>query len=333
GLRVVLRVTDPDASAGLLGSSDAAHIPASVPGRCYVRSGETAPRPAQCARVGGPRPARGTSAAHRPTVVTLAWRDLGHPLPGPRGGGAGGADGEPGTATDLGVLVQAVDEAARRAAIARRPSAWSDTLPDRVPLTPRTAAGGSVVEVPPIPFGVTEPPGTRSHDPLTLDLAGGGHLYLAGARRSGRSTALRTVAGSLAAACSPYDVHLYAVDCSTNVLLPLASLPHCGAVVGRDQPDRCERLLTVLAAEVDRRRRVFAEAGFASLAEQRAAVAATDRLPWMVLLLDRWEDFLGAFGEHDRERVADRVARLLAEGADAGLRAVVTGGRSGLGGR
>src|SRR5690606_12641296 len=164
------------------------------------------------------------------------------------------------------------------------------------------------------------------------------------------------------------DVHLYAVDCGANALLPLLSLPHCGAVVGRDQPDRCERLLTVLAAEVDRRRRVFAEAGFASLAEQRAAVAATDRLPrmvllldrrrrvfaeagfaslaeqraavaatdrlpWMVLLLDRWEDFLGAFGEHDRERVADRVARLLAEGADAGLRAVVTGGRSGLGGR
>ncbi|MCP9967423.1 hypothetical protein LUX57_21770 [Actinomadura madurae] len=111
------------------------------------------------------------------------------------------------------------------------------------------------------------------------------------------------------------------------------SLPHCGAVVTRDQLDRCERLLTALTAEVARRQQLLAEAGFASLAEQRAAVAATDRLPWMVLLLDRWEGFLGAFEHYDYGRLVDQVIRLLREGAAAGLRAVFTGDRSGLGGQ
>ncbi|MFC6931797.1 FtsK/SpoIIIE domain-containing protein [Actinomadura yumaensis] len=186
------------------------------------------------------------------------------------------------------------------------------------------------MDVPPVAFGITDLPAVQSREPLALDLSGGGHLYLAGSSQSGRSTALRTIAGSVAAACSPYDVHLYAVDCGANALLPLVSLPHCGAVVTRDQLDRCERLLTALSAEVARRQQLLAEAGFASLPEQRAAVAATDRLPWMVLLLDRWEGFLAAFEHYDYGRLVDQALRLLREGAAVGLRAVFTGDRSGL---
>ena len=336
GLRIALRVTGPDESADVLGSPEAAQIPRSTPGRCYVRSGAAAPQPVQSARVGGRRP--GTGAGHRgPTVLPLPWQGLGHPLPAPRealhGGLHGAGGGAPADLTDLGVLVQAVNEAARRAGIARLPSPWLSPLPERVTLAPRTAAGGSVVDVPPIPFGVTDLPAVQSREDLTFDLASGGHLYIAGSAQSGRSTALRTIAGSLASTCSPYDAHLYAVDCGANALLPLVSLPHCGAVVTRDQLDRCERLVTALAAEVARRRQLFAEAGFTSLAQQRAAVAATDRLPWMVLLLDRWEGFLGAVEHYDYGRLLDQVIRLLRDGAAVGLRAAFTGDRSGLGGQ
>ncbi|MFA1539622.1 FtsK/SpoIIIE domain-containing protein [Actinomadura monticuli] len=325
-LRIALRVTDPDESADVLDSPDAAQISKSTPGRCYIRSGVSAPQPVQSARIGGRRP--GDAGATGPSVLPLPWQGLGHPLPAPRDP----AD-DTTLATDLGVLVQAIDEAARRAGIARRPSPWLNPLPERIRLTTRTAAGGSVVDVPPIRFGITDLPGVQSREELGLDLATGGHLYLAGSAQSGRSTALRTIAGSLAASCSPYDAHLYAIDCGANALLPLISLPHCGAVVTRDQLDRCERLLTALTAEVARRQQLLAEAGFASLAEQRAAVAATDRLPWTVLLLDRWEGFLGAFEHYDYGRLVDQAVRLLREGAAVGLRGVFTGDRSGLGGQ
>ncbi|TDD64300.1 cell division protein FtsK [Actinomadura darangshiensis] len=327
-LRIALRLTDPDESAGVLGSAEAAQISMSTPGRCYLRAGTAPPRRVQSARIGGRRPGAGAGSGE-PVVLPLPWQGLGHPFPGPREP----ADDDPTPGTDLGVLVQAIDEAARRAGIARQPSPWLNPLPERVALAPRTAAGGSVVDVPPIPFGVTDLPAAQAREDLALDLASGGHLYLAGSARSGRSTALRTIAGSLAGGCSPYDAHLYAVDCGANALLPLTSLPHCGAVVTRDQLDRCERLLTALTAEVGRRRRLLAEAGFGSLAEQRAAVAATDRLPWMVLLLDGWDGFLGAFEHHDHGRLVDQITGLLTEGAAVGLRAVFTGDRSGLGGR
>ncbi|MBT2210613.1 FtsK/SpoIIIE domain-containing protein [Actinomadura sp. NEAU-AAG7] len=321
-LRVALRVTDPDESTDVLDSPEAAQISKSTPGRCYVRSGGSL-HAVQSARIGGRRPG---ATDRRTTILPLPWQRLGRPLPAPR-------EAPDDLATDLALLVEAIDEAARRAGIARQPSPWLNPLPDQVRLTPRTAAGGSVADVPPIPFGVTDLPAVQSREELALDLTTGGHLYLAGSAQSGRSTALRTIAGALAGACSPYDAHLYAIDCGAGALLPLISLPHCGAVVSRDQLDRCERLLTALSAEVARRQQLLAGAGFASLPEQRAAVAATDRLPWMILLLDRWEGFLGAFEHYDYGRLVDQTLRLLREGAAVGLRAVFTGDRSGLGGQ
>ncbi|MEV5569219.1 FtsK/SpoIIIE domain-containing protein [Spirillospora sp. NPDC052269] len=328
-LRIALRVTDPDESTDVIDAPEAAQIGKATPGRCYVRSGVDEPRLVQTARVGGRRPAPGAPAG-RADIHTIGWQGLGRPLPGPRGA-LDDASAE--SVTDLAVLVRAVEDAARRAGIARQPSPWLTPLPERVRLEPRTAAGGSVVDVPAIPFGVTDLPSVQSREPLVADLVKGGHLYLAGTARSGRSTALRTFAGSLAAACSPFDAHLYAIDCGAGALLPLVSLPHCGAVVTRDQLDRCERLLTALGAEVSRRQQLLAEAGFASLSEQRATVAAADRLPWMVLLLDRWEGFVGAFDTYDYGRLIDMALRLLREGAAVGLRAVFTGDRTGLTGQ
>ncbi|WP_030174783.1 FtsK/SpoIIIE domain-containing protein [Spirillospora albida] len=323
-LRIALRVTDPDESTDVLDAPDAAHISKTTPGRCYVRSGAAAPHAVQSARIGGRRPG---ATGREPLVLPLPWQGLGRPLPAPR------EAADDSTVTDLSTLVQAIDEAARRAGIDRQPSPWLNPLPEQVRLSPRTAAGGSVVDVPPIAFGITDLPAIQSREELALDLPSSGHLYIAGSAQSGRSTALRTIAGSLTGAVSPYDAHLYAIDCGAGALLPLIGLPHCGAVVTRDQLDRCERLLTALTAEVARRQQLLAEAGFASLAEQRAAVAATDRLPWMVLLLDRWEGFLGAFEHYDYGRLVDQTLRLLREGAAVGLRAVFTGDRSGLGGQ
>ncbi|MFI0447763.1 FtsK/SpoIIIE domain-containing protein [Actinomadura sp. 6N118] len=329
-LRIALRVTDPDESTDVLDSPEAAQISKATPGRCYIRSGASSLHAVQSARIGGRRPGTGPAVAAPATVLPVPWQGLGRPLPALR---ESLDDADTGMVTDLAVLVQSIAEAARREGIERQPSPWLTPLPDKVRLAPRTAAGGSVVDVPPIAFGITDLPAVQSREPLTLDLTGGGHLYLAGASQSGRSTALRTIAGSLAGACSPYDAHLYAIDCGANALLPLVSLPHCGAVVGRDQLDRVERLITALAAEIARRQQLLAEAGFASLAEQRSAVAAPDRLPWMVLMLDRWEGFVGAFEHYDYGRLVDAVLRLLREGAAVGLRAVFTGDRSGLSGQ
>ncbi|MDN3357076.1 FtsK/SpoIIIE domain-containing protein [Actinomadura sp. DC4] len=325
-LRVALRVTDPDESSDVLDDPSAARISKSAPGRCYVRSGAAAPVAVQAARIGGRRP--GNVAAVPAQVVPLPWARLGHSL-----SLAAPAEDESSMVTDLKVLVSAIREACDRAGVEEQAPPWLEPLPPVVTLDDLPAVFADEDDVAPLAFGLTDLPSAQSRSALTLDLVHGGHLYVAGSSRSGRSTVLRTLAGALASSCSPADVHLYAIDCGANALLPLVALPHCGAVVGRDQIERMERLLARLHTEVSRRQQALAATGFASLAEQRAAVAPSERFPWMVLMLDRWEGFVSAFENYDYGRLIDAVLRLLREGSAVGLRAVFTGDRSGLGGQ
>ncbi|WP_214408778.1 FtsK/SpoIIIE domain-containing protein [Sphaerisporangium fuscum] len=330
-LRIALRVTDTTESADVIGGPEAAHISKSTPGRCYVRSGSGPAQAVQTARVGGRVPQAGRRASG-PKIVEVGWRDLGHPLRG-----ALTEAGEPtgGDTSDLAVLADALVEAARLAGVREQPSPWLPPLDERVLLDGLAPAPQPGEEVPPLPFGVTDLPWAQDRRPLVLDPAHGGHLLIAGTARSGRSTALRTLAGSIALHASAEDVHLHAIDCGSGALLPLVALPHCGAVVTRDQLDRVERLLTRLRDEVGRRQQVLAEAGYASLAEARQADRRGTgdpalRMPWLVLLVDRWEGFTAAFEGYDYGRLLDALMQLLREGPAVGLRAVVTSDRSGL---
>jgi S-DNA-T family DNA segregation ATPase FtsK/SpoIIIE len=267
-------------------------------------------------------------------VVDVNWRSLGRPLPSPL------VVAQESDVTDLTILADAVIEANRLARVPEQPRPWLEPLPSHLVLTdlkPSTTAhpngigmpprheSGSFVEVPPLAFGMTDQPWAQDRRPLALDLAHGGHLLIAGSSRSGRSTALRTIAGAIAAHASPADVHVHAIDCGSGALLPLMAMPHCGAVVTRDQLDRVERLLTRLRAEVGRRQQLLAEAGHASLAEYRLA---GHRLPWLVFMLDRWEGYVAAFESYDYGRLPEALLQLLREGPAVGLRAVVTGDRS-----
>ncbi|MEU6996992.1 FtsK/SpoIIIE domain-containing protein [Nonomuraea sp. NPDC046570] len=308
-LRIALRVTEAGESADVIDLPDAAHISKATPGRCYVKSGAGAAVAVQTAWVGG-RAAGGAPGQVR--VVEVGWPELGRPLPAapePEGAAA---------VTDLTVLADALVEAARLAGVPEQASPWLPPLPARV-VAPES---GDSLE-----YGVTDLPWAQDRRPLALDLERGGHLLIAGASRSGRSTALRTIAGAIAAGASPADVHLHAIDCGSGALLPLVALPHCGAVVTRDQLDRVERLLTRLRQEVGRRQQLLAEAGHASLAEYRQAGHA---LPWLVLMLDRWEGYVAAFEGYDYGRLTEALLQLLREGPAVGLRAIVTGDRSAL---
>ncbi|MGC5013651.1 FtsK/SpoIIIE domain-containing protein [Streptosporangium sp. DT93] len=334
-LRIALRVTESAESADVIGRPDASYIPKSAPGRCYVKSGAGAAAAVQTARIGGRSPGA-AGGESRVRISEIGWRDLGRPRPVQAGA-------ESGHVTDLSLLVDALVEAAGVAGVAEQPSPWLDPLPDLLtvpglvpPVGDRSGGlpGGGlpyrpgVAEVPPLAFGVTDLPWAQDRRALALDLAHGGHLLVAGAPRSGRSTALRTLAGAIAGGASPDDVHLHAIDCGSGALLPLVAMPHCGAVVTRDQLDRVERLLARLRAEVGRRQQLLAEAGYASLAELRAT--GGPRLPWLVLMLDRWEGFVAAFEGYDYGRLIDALMQLLREGPAVGLRAVVTGDRSAL---
>jgi S-DNA-T family DNA segregation ATPase FtsK/SpoIIIE len=324
-LRLCLAVTRESESRDVIDSPLAATISRTTPGRAYARTGHADLTPFQAARVGGRRPAV-VAADEAPTVTLVPAAEVGDPVP-PSMDIDGRED-----VTDLSLLVDACRAAADRLGIKPPQPPWLPPLPTLLTLDDLPAATVDAGEIPSLVFGLCDVPETQSRRPLSFDVTSSTHLMVLGSARSGRTTALRALAAAVARTTSPDDVHLYAIDPGAG-LGSLLALPHTGAVVGREGPERVERLLTWLAAEVTRRQAALGAAGHAGLAEQRAAAAPADRLPHLLLMLDRWEAFVAAYQDLDAGRLIDLLYRLLREGPAAGLHVVLTADRTGLVGR
>ncbi|HUR75071.1 MAG TPA: FtsK/SpoIIIE domain-containing protein [Sporichthya sp.] len=332
-LRIALRVTDTAESADIIDASDAARISKSTPGRAYARLGHNSLLPFQAGRIGGRRPGAVSSAAAEPFVSVLAGDALG--LPRPVRPDAGRTTPEEPT-TDLSVLVDAIRDANAALGIPAQPSPWLPALGNLVllddllrPDAPTDLAG----TLRPAPFAVVDVPAEQRREVWTVDLPSFGHLFVAGAPRTGRSQTLRTIAGSLARENSSADVHLFGLDCGNGALLALRSLPHCGAVVRSSETERAKRLLDRLMTEMRARMTLLGERHVTDISEQRASAVEGDRLPHLVVLIDRWEGFLASLGELDGGALTDSVLNLAREGASAGIHLIVSGDHTLLGGR
>lgn len=337
-LRIALRVTDANESKDVIDAAESATIGPDQPGRGYARLGHSSLLPFQAGRVGGARPAATPAedvVREAPLVWPVDWAVVGHTAPGRRKEeGKQTDEGE----TDLSVLVEAIAGATGLRGIAPQHSPWLPELPAPVTL----AALRDLVDAKPdesrvtgwsTPWVLEDHPADQAQRPREFTLGTSGHLYIAGGARSGRSTALRTIAVGLAEVTRSRDLHLYGLDCGNGALLPLAALPHTGAVVQRTEVERASRLLERLGDEVKRRQDVLGRAGYADIDEQREAAAPDERLPYVVLLLDRWEGFVSDLSEVDVGRLNDRMLGLLREGASVGIHVIVSGDRSLLSGR
>ncbi|WP_375492705.1 FtsK/SpoIIIE domain-containing protein [uncultured Jatrophihabitans sp.] len=329
-LRIALRVTDDNDSSDVIESGDAVTISKSVPGRAYARLGHSSLLPFQSSRVGGrPRGEGGRGAVRsRP----FAWANMSAPAPAK----ADDDEDDMSIPSDLATLVATLQTAAEQAGVDTPPSPWLPPLAETLTLDDAHELDFTTPDRPdmaPLTFGVVDIPSEQARSRATWDPVTGGHLVFVGAPRSGRSTALRAFAGAVAREADITDVHLYGVDCGNNALLPMLALPHTGAVVTRDQPDRLSRLTTRLLSAISERQQLLAEHGFADVAEQRAATASQDRLPYLVVLFDRWEGFLAAYDGVDAGVLIDNWQQILQEGTGVGVKVIVSCDRTALTGR
>ena len=328
GLRVALRVEDPADSTEVLDVPDAARIARSSPGRAFARvAGAAGVTEFQTARVAGRRPGE---AAGRPAprVLRVPWERLGRRLPPPPA-----ADEAVGTGTDLHALVAALRAAADQLGGPAPVSPWLPPLPDLVgtaALAGNLAGAGAAAEgvAAGVAFALEDRPTQQAQVPLRYDIEHHGHMAVIGAARSGRSSLLRTVAAGLASAWAPSDLHLYGFDFGNGALMPLAALPHTGAVARRSEPDRIDRLLGRLLADLDRRQELLAGSGYGDVAEQRAKAAVPDRLAWSLVLVDRWEGSSAGAGTEAGEAFNQGLGRLVREGDALGFRVLVSGDRA-----
>ncbi|MCK9897677.1 FtsK/SpoIIIE domain-containing protein [Frankia sp. AgB32] len=326
-LRIALRVTDTAESEDIVGRPDAALLSTATPGRAVLRTGPDRVSVVQTGWVGGPAPTANIEAtAPPPEVIPLPWPDQ---TTGWTPGNEAPTDSA--RETELTALVHAVRGAAAALHVPAQRRPWLSPLPDQISVldSPYRQTPGSL---PAVPIGLADHCDLQTQRPFTFDVVDGGHLLVVGASRSGRSTALRTVAGAIAAALSPQDVHIYGLDCGGDALAALTALPHTGALVGRDDVERVSRLLARLTSTVEGRRRQFAADAAADLREARRSDGAAG-LPYLVLLVDGFEGFLAEFEDLAGGDLVESLLRLLREGPAAGLRVVLSADRRALTGR
>lgn len=335
---ISLRVRDAMDSKQIIGETDAALLPGSLPGRGYFRAGLEPVHLFQTARVGAPYQARASYATF--DVVPFEPR-LQPTLKSPRANGtASAAEG-----TEVRALVKHLRAAAQALDVVAPP--WPAPLSDVVSLVqtefasdPEMAPPGLLPVLDPwtwstppqgdwlvAPVGLVDEPTRQAQGPFFLDVSRNCLVY--GGAGSGKSTLLRTLASSLALSHSPRDLHLYCLDFDSRTLSVLAGLPHCGedGIFFPRDTVRIRRLIRLLEHELQQRR----EAGVTNLRQQRRAGSdpKLEAFPFIVVLLDNFAAFRETFEEEENvtrslESMVGDLGSLMRDGPAAGITFVLT---------
>ncbi|MGW2045604.1 FtsK/SpoIIIE domain-containing protein [Streptomyces sp. NPDC001858] len=341
-LRIALRVTDQTESQDVIDVRDAADIAPNTPGRALVRRGPKVAEPFQTAWAGAERPdpkARqnaapepGASAPVR--TAALSWEGLGRPAELPAEARAAISAPQAPAPTDLQALVAAIRAGADQLAdFTPQPSPWLPPLQEELLLDDLDALGSTGGQRLLVPYALEDVPQLQQRRVAVADLASFGHLYVIGSPRSGRTQVLRTIAGSAARKLSTADVHIYGIDAGGGGLAALTALPHCGAVVSRQDMERLGRLLRRLNQELTARQDLAQQHNASGIVELRRLLPKSERPAHILLLVDGWDSISAILDEHDHGQLVAEVIRLVREGAGAGIHLIATSERSLLGGR
>lgn len=142
----------------------------------------------------------------------------------------------------------------------------------------------------------------RGNQPLVLDLdhtGHGPHGLIAGTTGSGKSELLQTLVVSLALTHHPHDVGFVLVDFKGGgAFSDLVDLPHTLGMVTDLGGNLTERALVALEAEVDRRKRLFNEAGVADIGPYQDLYwrgKVKHPLPRLVVIIDEFAELVSDY--------------------------------------
>ena len=312
-LRISLRQNEVSDSVEVLGAPDAVGIPGHLRGRGMIlctKDEVRLPRVFQSGYLGDVPPDGGAAPAR---VRVVDWPSLGADRPEPD---AVPRDGQ----TDQTLVIAAIEQAARELAV---PAPSRPLLPP-LPAVVRASDVDRLATVAPaltaVPFGLVDDPAGQAQLHAVLDLAGNDRLLIAGGPQSGRTTAARALVRALAVRFRPEQVHLYVVEQHPGGLVDAARLPHCGAVLSPAEPDRIRRFVTWLEGEVQRRK--------------SARSTGATALPWIVVVIDGWEQFENRSDPTFVESsLLARLRAVITAGTPLGVHVVALGGQDLLAGK
>ncbi|ADD40407.1 type VII secretion protein EccC [Stackebrandtia nassauensis] len=163
-----------------------------------------------------------------------------------------------------------------------------------------------------IPVALVDKPFEQRRDIHWLNLTGAaGHIAVAGGTQSGKSTALRSIIGSIALTHTPAEAAIYCIDLGGGALSTVRDLPHVGAVYQRLDADEVRRTAAEVFNAMEAREQRFATKGIDSMStyrKMRADGRITDD-PWgdIFLVVDGWMSLRQDFDEV--EQIVTQIAQ------------------------
>ena len=317
-LRVALRMADTDDSTDILGDPMAAHFDPSVPGRGALKTGPGRLQTFQTGYAGGWT----TSEPPRPRIDVVELPFGSGPVWEVPEAEAGDV-GDPGP-NDIARMVATIKRAAAEASVPEPRKPWLSELASIYNLNkmanPRTDSR--------LPLGIVDLPKQQAQRAAFYEPDKHGNLAIFGASGSGKSTALRTLAAAAAFTVRGGPMQVYGLDFGSRGLRMLEKLPHVGAIIDGDDPERVVRLLRFLRGVVDARGTQFGAVDAGSLDEYRRLADRPQEPRYLVLI-----DGIGVFRERYEFGSADASAwftaftQIAAEGRQLGVHLAMTGDR------
>ncbi len=170
------------------------------------------------------------------------------------------------------------------------------TLDETEPsLRTRAVPGNATLPRLKVPIGLFDDPQGHAQPVWTVDTTDQNVLIIGGAQ-IGKSTAIKTLACSLALHNTPQQVQMYLVDYAGGGLGPLAGLPHVGGVATRADPDAINRMLMQVRTLITDREKLFREYRIGTMADYRRLRTNPDspllkRDPYgdVYIMIDGWD--------------------------------------------
>ena len=318
-LRMALRMNDEADSLDVLGVRDAAHLPRSLPGRAFIRTGSSEMTQVQVAYSGG-HGLSGGEVARIDVVPLLRGRPALASAALNRDKQEEQHDERP---TDLQRLVEELGTLSEEMAVPRQPSPWLPPLPETLDLA--LLPQGEGVR---LPVALADLPARQAQEPFVLDLTRDGSALVLGTSGAGTSTVMRTISAAAALANDPNSLHIYGLDFGNRGLGGIDALPHCGAVVSGDDIDRVQRVFVLIDSEMQRRRDLFGRSGCSSYDDYARSRRDDDpKVARILVLLDSLSGFTSIFEKIDYGSRIDALPRLISDGRALGIHFVISADR------
>ena len=161
--------------------------------------------------------------------------------------------------------------------------------------------------------------------PVAMDFITEKNQIIVGLAGTGKTTMLQTLTVSLAMRYSPAEVNIYIFSLTSRTLSSLSSLPHVGEIVYEDEFDEQIRLMEMINAESERRKKLFAVMSTDNYVQYNRAAreAGAEVVPAIVVMIDRIQQ-LRDWADKKKEETLNLFYDLLRSANSQGIYFVMT---------